>query len=713
MKKSSIIFMAMLLAATLPGCAKEEMESEAAYVYCAETIETIVNASSVHWASVCGEDVYLSLIENEPSYEYGFETYIPNGSAFLKYNASSGQLETLSYRGGPYEQLTVSSDGELWILDNINNSLLKLSSELEVIGSFDIPLQSDAGWNSPIFDNNGTMYLYTYAGASGKVIALDFASDKPTLSFSLNVTGMVSGMVGMENGNAAVKYSSPEGDFIRIINSATGSWGESIALDRQLSLVQSTSDGLLMQNSNDVLTIDMKTGEPTSVFNWVYCGLDGSSLIAALPDGSFLVQRGSFYMGEELSIELVSPIEVNEPPIVLRLASDNGSQFQAALSKFNREHDDIKIELLDYSVYRTGTSMGGVSGENFTGTVRLIADLTSGMSIDIVDLSSVSVQKYVQGDKLVDLYPYIDADTELSRNDFFENILTAMEIEGGLYEIAPRISILTMLANAELVEPGSGWTIEEMRQGVSRGADSSGGPFPWYNVSPYLLDSFLVFYMDDLIDWSAGTVNFNTEEFCFALELANTNAMENDYLNIPDDVDILQGYLASFYTISTPYDPLGAGERNTVIKGVPTSQGIGNAATGLASIGLLSTSAHQEEAWEFMRCFLLADGPELGYGAYGFSINKARFETDLENEFGKNYSPEEMELYGYVYMGGVESDLGDWARQLMNSVSRVIRKDADIQSIVAEEAMSYFAGDKTMAETVSIIESKIKTYVAE
>lgn len=714
MKKNiTLIILSLLIVAVLSGCAKEEIKSEATYIYSAETIETVCNASSVHWASVNGDDVYLSLIENELSDMYGFETYMPSSSVFLKYNAESGQLETLGYKGSPYEQMVASPDGELWILDNMNNLLMKLSPEFEVIGSFEIPSKTDTGWNSPIFDSNGTMYLYSYAGVRSNIIALDLVSDKPTLSFSLNAPGMISDMVATETGNVAVQYSNTEGDYVGFINSATGDWGEIIELDRQLSLVQGSSDGLFMQNSNDVLSIDMNTGELTSVFNWVYCGLDGGSLLAALSDGSFLAQRGSAYMGEELSIELVSPIEVNEPPIVLRLASDNGAQFQSSLSDFNREHNDIKIELLDYSVYRTGTSMDGVSGEDFSGTVRLIADLASGMSIDIVDLSSVSVQKYVQGEKLVDLYPYIDADPELSRNDFFENILAAIEIDGGLYEISPRISILTMLANPEIVGTELGWTIDEMRQCVADGADRPGGPFPYVNTSLHLLDTFLVFYMEEFIDWETGTLSFNSDEFNLALELSELYPLEHDYTKLSEDDDVLRGYLASFNIISTPYEPLGTWEQNTVIKGVPVSQDIGHAATGISSIGLLSASTHKDEAWEFMRCFLLPDGPELGYGNYGFSINKTRFETDLENKFGKIYSPEEMELYGYVYMGGEESGLGDWARELVLSVRRMTRKDESIQSIVAEEATAYLAGDKTAAEIIRIIESRIRIYVAE
>lgn len=350
---------------------------------------------------------------------------------------------------------------------------------------------------------------------------------------------------------------------------------------------------------------------------------------------------------------------------------------------------------------------------NKSGLVRLITDITSGTNIDIIDLTSLSVEKYVRSGKLIDLNPYIASDLELRRDDFFENILDAMEINGGLYEVTPRVNILTMVADPELAGAELGWTINKMQECIDAGANRPGGPLPFTNTSLIILDTFLRFYMGDLINWTTDTVDFGSDELLFALELAERYPMEHDYKNLPDDEEIRQGYLASFSSISTPFDPIDARSPFSVVKGFPVSEGSGNAATGSTSIGLMSTSPYKDQAWEFMRCFLLSDGPELGYGQIGFSINKNRFERDLETGSGKFYSAKEMDQYGLVYLGGKESELGNWAKELMLSVSRMARVDGIIQNIVAEEASAYFSGDKTVAEVVKNMESRIKIYVAE
>lgn len=712
MKKGLLFLVMLLIIVVLSGCKEEKEPSALTCVYTAENLEGIDDASSVSWVSICGTDIYLSLMESELTEVSGSELNTPVSSSFMKYSTESNQIQTLSYSGEPNEQMIVSPDRNFWVLGN--NTLLKLNSELEVTDSFAIPADTEYVWSSPVFDSEGNLYLFTYEqGMNDKVIALDLESGKPELIFSLNAPGKIMGMSAAADGRVAVKFSNSDGDYVQLIESDIGDWGKKVSLDRQLSLVQNTGSKLFLQNENDVLALDMDTGELTNVFNWIYCGLYGYDLLAPLPDGSFLVQRGNVYMGEEVSLGLIRPTETDMPPIILRFASDNGSQFQKLLSDFNLEHDDIKFELLDYSVYRTGVTGNGVMGENYSGLVRLIADLTAGKSIDIIDLTSVPVEKYVSSGKLVDLYPYIEADPELNRDDFFENILEAMEIDGGLYEITPRVGILSMLANPELAGTEPGWTIGKMRECVDAGADRPGGPLPFTNTSHYILDNFLQFYMGDLIDWKSGTADFNTEEFLFALELAELYPMEHDYENLPEETEIRQGYLASFYNISTPYDPIGAEEPFSVIKGLPTDEGSGNAANSMSSIGLMSASPHKEQAWEFMRRFLLSDGPELGYDKMGFSINKARFQNDLETGSGKIYSPEEMDLYGLTYIGGAESDLGDWARELVLSVGRMARKDSSIQSIVQEEASAYFAGEKTAEEIIKLIESRVRVYVAE
>lgn len=51
--------------------------------------------------------------------------------------------------------------------------------------------------------------------------------------------------------------------------------------------------------------------------------------------------------------------------------------------------------------------------------------------------------------------------------------------------------------------------------------------------------------------------------------------------------------------------------------------------------------------------------------------------------------------------------------RIADIIRHMARNGEGIQNIVVEEATAYFAGDKTADEIVKIIESRVRTYVAE
>lgn len=67
---------------------------------------------------------------------------------------------------------------------------------------------------------------------------------------------------------------------------------------------------------------------------------------------------------------------------------------------------------------------------------------------------------------LYDLYELIDADAELSREDFFPNILAAMETDGKLYSISPAFGVLSLVGSAEVLGEEMGWTLQELMEVV-------------------------------------------------------------------------------------------------------------------------------------------------------------------------------------------------------------------------------------------------------
>jgi hypothetical protein len=132
-------------------------------------------------------------------------------------------------------------------------------------------------------------------------------------------------------------------------------------------------------------------------------------------------------------------------------------------------------------------------------------------------------------------------------------------------------------------------------------------------------------------------------------------------------------------------------------------------------------------AWEFVKMIVSKQYQSKHYyePGYGCPTRKDMFEMYMKvysttekytDEFGNEIEPRE----GMVGWDGIEMTLGPISadeekmfRDQVDSVSRVWTMDTNIYNIVCEEAGAYFSGDKTIDETVSLIQNRAETYVKE
>ena len=127
--------------------------------------------------------------------------------------------------------------------------------------------------------------------------------------------------------------------------------------------------------------------------------------------------------------------------VTLNLAIDTSvgmrmlESFTKAAAIFNRTEKNYRIELLEYT-----TDEGG-----FTAGQKLARDISSGKRIDMVAfLGDLSYELLEKNDMFIDLYPLIDADPEISREDFLPCVTTAAEAsDGGLYRFINNFYIMS------------------------------------------------------------------------------------------------------------------------------------------------------------------------------------------------------------------------------------------------------------------------------
>ena len=191
-------------------------------------------------------------------------------------------------------------------------------------------------------------------------------------------------------------------------------------------------------------------------------------------------------------------------------------QLRQAIDAFNSTHDSVRIDTKDYSEYNTATDFRA-------GYDRFLIDVITGSVPDILVMSSeLPYKKIASAGILEDLYPYIDADSELSRRDFFPNIMTALELDGHLYLAVPDFMLETVVGSAAVVGTEAGLSYDEYYRCLASMPEGCRGFASYEADKESMIEICSDFEMDRFIDWKNGTCRFDSEEFIDLLKFSNS-----------------------------------------------------------------------------------------------------------------------------------------------------------------------------------------------
>ena len=121
--------------------------------------------------------------------------------------------------------------------------------------------------------------------------------------------------------------------------------------------------------------------------------------------------------------------------------------------------------------------------------------------------------------------------------------------------------------------------------------------------------------------------------------------------------------------------------------------------------GIMTSSEHKEAAWDFLRLLLLPENQEYGGDLFfGIPVTRAAFEKLVDKSIHEDTMfPEDS----------FTREDADKLRELVYSTEKMARQDDTLTEIISTEASAYFAGDKSLEDTVKNIQSRASIYVAE
>ncbi len=464
-----------------------------------------------------------------------------------------------------------------------------------------------------------------------------------------------------------------------------------------------------------------------SVFTLLYSAESmGGGLTTAIndailyTDGTLCVPYQNSY-DQPLRLRMFYPTDgarVDDRQVITVGGTTIDDTLRQAADNFNWSNTEYRVKLLDYS------DVAAAEAGYASGLEMLQRQLIQGEGPDVVLLStSMSAGDMLNKGLFVDLYPLIDADEELSREDFVPNLVAACEMDGTLPLMPTAFHVLTVVGSAQMFGPAMGWTWEEFNTAAA------GCATPYYGYDRLtLLWNQLLIGEEQFIDYAAGQAHLDSPAFVQMLESSARYPAEMDF-----NADVKQKIAAgenllhvvscnSFNHIVTDTYYF---DGPIVYKGFPTEDGsVGSAFGAQYQFGIRSTGENIEAAWSFARTLLAPETQDLIAKTVNAdiplrmdSIQKMMEEKQKDDQ--AHYAvpsdipfPPTPEQTAYFSRGLTKQECDDFMALILAS-DTMFRYDGAVYSIVAEEADYFYNGMRTAEEAAALIQSRVQTYLAE
>ena len=564
-----------------------------------------------------------------------------------------------------------------------------------------------------------------------------------SIAWSMQLDNYVNSMVTLADGSVAVMLFGDKGPELRPIDFEKKELGESFPIPDSAWTLFPGDENYDFYYTSGMFLYGFKLGEaePVPVLNWMSCDINGDSVASQAlkisSDGS-IMGITTDYSGGSIDTQLFTLTRVPADSLpkkqiltVAQLEYNPDYQLTNRMVRFNRSHDNVRLEYLDYSQYNTES--------DFTaGITKFNTEVMAGNLPDIIPTNQIAYRQIASKGLLEDLYPYLDKDPELKREDFFPNLLSALEVNGGLYQVVSGFSVETLCGAASIVGDTPGWTYDDFNAALEKMPEGC-TPLEPYVTRDQVMSSLLYADMDSFVDWTTGKVNFESDNFKQLLQFVKQFPAEynwDEHDNSESTQDLLrqgrqmltQTYLYGLDSIL--WNGANFGGQATYI-GWPTSSGVGSIMRFENGFAMSRSCADKDAAWEFFRSMLTESGQT---NQYNIPSNRNVFNKQLEDFMTPRYRKDadgnilldengekiEESRGGWIDDSGVEHHIyamtqeqADEVLSIIETCTKVASYDTSIYDIVNEQAQAFFADQKSVDEVARLIQSKANIYVNE
>lgn len=410
------------------------------------------------------------------------------------------------------------------------------------------------------------------------------------------------------------------------------------------------------------------------------------------------------------------------------------------IKQFNEADNGYVIVTKDYSELAGADENGQIvydADRQRSLKITLMKDISDG-EIDIVrDCylgSSQNMNILSARGAFIDLYKFMEKDSEVNTATLNSHVLELHETDGKLYTLPTYFTFETLVGQTRYVGDKEGWTLDEL---ISRWEQMpEGSMIEGHTEKDYVYYTILRGMIGSFVDYQNASTSFDSPLFRNALEFCNTfNSTSGTYSEHDSDA---VNFVSSkrFYGFSDTHLALWnmEGEPYTFV-GYPSEDGCGgfiDTRGNRFAICASTTEEEQQGAWKFIRTYCLDDYQTEHYSQkekirigdeikevysepVGFPVNLKVYDEIAKDSMNGKYMDSTITMQGNEYeIGQLTQEELDRITDYVNRIQNLtVGIDNDLDEIINEEIIAYFNGEISIDECIDYIQNKTEIMVSE
>ena len=462
------------------------------------------------------------------------------------------------------------------------------------------------------------------------------------------------------------------------------------------SMGDSQLGNILFSSGNKLYSLE-PSGKMNVVFDWMDVALSRETASPALFENS----KGELYgCANEDGLVLVR-VSRAEIPIkdTLTMACFFDTKSTNAQTRMT---GDMANALLAFNnsdeLYRIVPVYYDYAGEE--DLTRVLIEAFSS-DIDLVDQSNLPEGR-ISGAQLLDMLPFLDADPELDRDDFFPAAFRSMSVGGHMYRVSPYYSVLGLNVPTKLYPGSTEWSCSFLREAIAEEPTLALGEGKNY-TSDFVVNAMAHAVTGEFIDLENMSCNFIRQDFAEWLKLmkclVDRTGLASDQVRFT--CDIVDEYCFRGIEDRSDYATVTSHQ----IVGFPNSKGNGYYLASPAavvaiegeykgfntSLSIAKGCKNEQAAWNFAKQLLY-------HTQLGIPVLRSVFE-DMMAFYSRNYEMSKQDI--------------DTLRNIAENAAGTVIADPSLIVLITGELNAYLQGEKSADAVSEQLQRRVGIYLSE